>query len=197
MSRPSTSHSLRSRKDVDARDERGHDERNDEITVLHIQRKQSPMAIQKITPFLWFENQAEDAANLYVSIFGNSRITHVSRYGDAGPGPKGSAMVVAFELEGQRFTALNGGPTYKLTEAFSLLVECTEQQDIDRLWSQLGDGGTYNVCGWLKDKFGLSWQINYAGLPDLMTGGKAGRVMGAMMKMKKVDIQALKDAAAE
>ena len=155
------------------------------------------MTIQKITPFLWFENQAEDAANLYVSIFGNSRITHVSRYGDAGPGPKGSAMVVAFELEGQRFTALNGGPTYKLTEAFSLLVECTEQQDIDRLWSQLGDGGTYNVCGWLTDRFGLSWQINYAGLPDLMTGSKAGRVMGAMMKMKKVDIQALKDAAAE
>jgi predicted 3-demethylubiquinone-9 3-methyltransferase (glyoxalase superfamily) len=155
-----------------------------------------PMAIQKITPFLWFENQAEDAANLYVSIFGNSRITHVSRYGDAGPGPKGSAMVVAFELEGQRFTALNGGPTYKLSAAFSLLVECTEQQDIDRLWSQLGDGGTYNVCGWLTDRFGLSWQINYAGLPDLMTGGKGGKVMGAMMKMKKVDIQALKDAAA-
>ena len=105
-------------------------------------------------------------------------------------------MVVAFELEGQRFTALNGGPTYKLSAAFSLLVDCTEQADIDRLWSTLGDGGTYNVCGWLTDRFGLSWQINYAGLPDLMTGGKGGRVMGAMMKMKKVDIQALKDAAA-
>jgi predicted 3-demethylubiquinone-9 3-methyltransferase (glyoxalase superfamily) len=156
------------------------------------------MTIQRITPFLWYDTQAEDAAKLYVSIFPNSRITHVSRYGDAGPGPKGSAMVVGFELEGQRFTALNGGPTYKLSEAFSLLVECTEQADIDRLWSALGDGGKYNVCGWLKDRFGLSWQINYAGLPDLMSGdpARAARVMGAMMKMQKVDIQALKDAAA-
>lgn len=156
------------------------------------------MAIQKITPFLWFDHNAEEAANCYVSIFGNSRITHLSRYGDSGPGPKGSVMVVGFELEGQRFTAINGGPTYKLTEAFSLMVDCTEQADIDRLWTALGEGGTYNVCGWLKDRFGLSWQINYAGLPDLMTGdpGKTGRVMSAMMKMKKVDVQALKDAAA-
>jgi predicted 3-demethylubiquinone-9 3-methyltransferase (glyoxalase superfamily) len=156
------------------------------------------MAIRNITPFLWYDSNAEDAAKLYVSIFGNSRITHVSRYGDSGPGPKGSAMVVGFELEGRRFTALNGGPTYKLTEAFSLLAECTEQADIDRLWTALGEGGSYNVCGWLKDRFGLSWQINYAGLSDLMTDdpGAAGRVMGAMMKMKKVDVQALKDAAA-
>jgi predicted 3-demethylubiquinone-9 3-methyltransferase (glyoxalase superfamily) len=122
----------------------------------------------------------------------------VSRYGDAGPGPKGSVMVVGFELEGQRFTALNGGPNFRLTEAFSLLVECTEQADVDRLWSALGDGGSYNVCGWLKDRYGLSWQINYAGLPDLLSGdpARAARVMGAMMKMQKVDIQALKDAAA-
>jgi predicted 3-demethylubiquinone-9 3-methyltransferase (glyoxalase superfamily) len=156
------------------------------------------MAIQAITPFLWYDSQAEDAAKHYVSIFGNSRITHVVRYGDAGPGPKGSVMVVGFELEGRRFTAINGGPTYKLTEAFSLLVDCTEQADIDRLWTALGDGGAYNVCGWLKDRFGLSWQINYAGLPDLMSGDpkRAGRVMAAMMQMKKVDIQALKDAAA-
>lgn len=107
-------------------------------------------------------------------------------------------MVVGFELEGQRFTALNGGPTYKLDEAFSLMVECTEQADIDRLWTALGEGGSYNVCGWLKDRFGLSWQINYAGLPDLMTGDPkaAGRVMGAMMKMKKIDVRALRDAAA-
>ena len=155
------------------------------------------MAIQAITPFLWYDSQAEDAAKLYVSIFGNSRITHVSHYGDAGPGPKGSVMVVAFELEGRRFTALNGGPVYNLTEAFSLMGDCTEQADIDRLWTALGDGGAYNVCGWLKDRFGLSWQINYAGLPDLMTGDpkRAGRVMAAMMQMKKVDIQALKDAA--
>ena len=156
------------------------------------------MAIRKITPFLWYDSNAEEAAKFYVSIFGNSRITHLSRYGDAGPGPKGSVMVVSFELEGQRFTALNGGPVYRLTEAFSLMVDCAEQADIDRLWTALGDGGAYNVCGWLKDRFGLSWQINYAGLPDMLTGDsqKAGRVMAAMMKMKKVDIQALKDAAA-
>jgi predicted 3-demethylubiquinone-9 3-methyltransferase (glyoxalase superfamily) len=155
------------------------------------------MAIKNITPFLWYDTQAEDAAKLYVSLFANSRITHVSRYGDAGPGPKGSAMVVAFELEGRRFTALNGGPAHRLSESFSLLVDCTEQADIDQLWAALGDGGSYNVCGWLKDRFGLSWQINYAGLPGLLTGApaSAGRVMAAMMKMTKVDIQALKDAA--
>jgi len=155
------------------------------------------MAVKGITPFLWYDTQAEDAAKLYVSLFANSRITHVSRYGEAGPGPKGSVMVVAFELEGRRFTALNGGPYQRLSEAFSLLVDCTEQADIDRLWAALGDSGSYNVCGWLKDRFGLSWQINYAGLPDLLTGdaARAGRVMAAMMKMTKMDIQALKDAA--
>ncbi|MCU4160916.1 VOC family protein [Acidiphilium sp. AL] len=154
--------------------------------------------MQTITPFLWYDADAEDAARFYVSIFGNSRITHLSRYGDAGAGPKGSVMVVGFELEGQRFTALNGGPAFKLSEAFSLLVDCTEQADIDRLWTALGEGGSYNVCGWLKDRFGLSWQINYAGLPALLTGdpGKAERVMGAMMAMTKIDVQALKDAAA-
>jgi len=156
------------------------------------------MAVKSITPFLWYDREAEDAAKFYVSMFDNSRITHVSHYGDAGPGPKGSVMVVAFELAGQRFTALNGGPTYRLSEAFSLMVDCTEQADIDRLWGALGDGGTYNVCGWLKDRFGLSWQINYAGLPDLLTGdaARAARVMAGMMKMTKIDIQALKDAAA-
>jgi predicted 3-demethylubiquinone-9 3-methyltransferase (glyoxalase superfamily) len=155
------------------------------------------MAIQAITPFLWFDSNAEEAAKFYVSIFGNSRINHISRYGDAGPGPKGSVMVVAFELAGQRFTAINGGPAYKLDEAFSLLVDCTDQADIDRLWAALGEGGSHNVCGWLKDRFGLSWQINYAGLPELMSGdpAKAGRVMAAMMKMTKVDVQALRDAA--
>ena len=156
------------------------------------------MPIQKITPFLWYDSNAEEAAKFYVSIFGNSRITHLSRYGDSGPGPKGRVMVVAFELEGQGFTAINGGPAHKLNEAFSLLVGCTEQADIDRLWTVLGEGGSYNVCGWLKDRFGLSWQINYAGLPDLMAGDpkKAARVMGAMMAMKKIDVQALKEAAA-
>ncbi len=156
------------------------------------------MAIKSITPFLWFGSDAEDAAKFYVSLFENSRITHVSRYGDAGPGPKGSVMVVAFELQGRRFTAINGGPAHKLTEAFSLLLDCTDQAEIDRLWDKLGEGGSYNVCGWLKDRFGLSWQINYAGLPGLMSGdpGKAGRVMAAMMRMKKIDVKALEDAAA-
>src|ERR1700686_4398945 len=156
------------------------------------------MAIRRITPFLWYDSNAEEAAEFYVSLFEQSPITHLPRYGDSGPGPKGSVMVVAFELEGQPFTAINGGPAHKLDEAFSLLVECTEQADIDRLWTALGEGGSYNVCGWLKDRFGLSWQINYAGLADLMTGDpkKAGRVMGAMMTMKKIDVQALKDAAA-
>jgi predicted 3-demethylubiquinone-9 3-methyltransferase (glyoxalase superfamily) len=154
------------------------------------------MTIKSITPFLWFNTQAEDAANLYVSLFPNSRITHLSRYGDAGPGPKGSVMVVGMELQGQRITSINGGPNYKLNEAFSLMVDCTEQADIDRLWAALGEGGAYNVCGWLKDRFGLSWQINYAGLPELMTADakKAQRVMGAMMEMKKIEIQRLKDA---
>jgi predicted 3-demethylubiquinone-9 3-methyltransferase (glyoxalase superfamily) len=151
------------------------------------------MTIKSITPFLWFDSQAEEAASFYVSLFPNSKITHTSRYGDAGPGPKGSVMVVAFELDGQRFTALNGGPAYQLSEAFSLLVDCTEQADIDRLWAALTDQP--NVCGWTKDKFGVSWQINYAGLPDLLTGPKANQVMGAMMGMTKVDIQALIDAA--
>ncbi len=156
------------------------------------------MAIKNITPFLWFDSSAEDAAKFYVSLFENSRITHLSRYGDAGPGPKGSVMVVAFELQGQRFTAVNGGPSHKLNEAFSLLVECTGQAEIDRLWDRLGEGGSYNVCGWLKDRFGLSWQINYAGLPGMMSGDpeKAGRVMAAMMQMKKIDVKALEDAAA-
>src|SRR6185312_15756218 len=103
------------------------------------------MAIRAITPFLWFDTQAEEAANLYVSLFPDSRINHVSRYGDAGPGPKGSVMVVSFELQGRRFTALNGGPAHRLSEAISLLVDCSEQSDIDRLWSALGQGGSYNV----------------------------------------------------
>jgi predicted 3-demethylubiquinone-9 3-methyltransferase (glyoxalase superfamily) len=152
------------------------------------------MTIKSITPFLWFDSCAEEAANFYVSLFPDSRITHVSRYGDTEPGPKGSVMVVAFELSGRPFLALNGGPHQKLSEAFSLMVECTEQADIDRLWDALTDKP--NVCGWTKDKFGLSWQIGYAGLADTLTGPKADKVMAAVMKMTKIDIQALKDAAA-
>jgi predicted 3-demethylubiquinone-9 3-methyltransferase (glyoxalase superfamily) len=154
------------------------------------------MTIRNITPFLWFNTQAEEAANFYASLFPNSRVTHVSRYGDAGPGPKGSVMVAAFELNGQRFSAINGGPQFKFTEAISFLVDCTEQAEIDHLWNSLAEGGAPNVCGWLKDRYGLAWQINYAGLPDLMTSAKASKVMAAMMTMKKIDIQALKDAAA-
>lgn len=156
------------------------------------------MAIRGITPFLWYERDAEEAANFYVSLFENSQITHVSRYGDTGPGPKGSVMVVAFELEGRPFMALNGGPASKLSEGFSLLVNCTDQADIDRLWDALGQDGSYNVCGWLKDRFGLTWQINYAGVPELMAGdsAQAERVMRAMTRMTKVDIAALKAAAA-
>jgi predicted 3-demethylubiquinone-9 3-methyltransferase (glyoxalase superfamily) len=155
------------------------------------------MAVKSVTPFLWFDSNAEEAAKFYVSLFPNSGITHLSRYGEAGPRPSGSVMVVGFELQGQRFNALNGGPIYKLNEAFSLFADCTGQEDIDRLWDALGEGGSYNVCGWLKDRFGLAWQINYAGLPDLMSGdpGKAARVMAAMMRMQKVDVQALLDAA--
>src|SRR5262249_36088369 len=117
----------------------------------------SPMTIRGITPFLWYDTQAEDAAKLYVSVFANSRITRVSRYGDAGHGPKGSVMVVDFELEGRRYNALNGGPHYRLSEAFSLMVECTEQADIDRLWGGLGDGGLYSVCGWVEGRQRPSW----------------------------------------
>ena len=154
------------------------------------------MAIHGITPFLWYERDAEEAANFYVSLFDNSRITYMSHYGESGPGPKGSVMVVAFELEGRPFMAMNAGPAHKLSEAFSLMVNCTEQADIDRLWEALGKGGSYNVCGWLKDRFGLSWQVNYAGWPDLMAGdpGKAERVMRALMTMTKVNVQALEAA---
>jgi predicted 3-demethylubiquinone-9 3-methyltransferase (glyoxalase superfamily) len=155
------------------------------------------MAVKSITPFLWFDDNAEDAAKFYVSLFENSRIIHTSRYGDAGPGPKGSVMVVGFELLGRRFSAINGGPVYKLSEAFSLMVDCADQEEIDRLWSALGEGGSYKCCGWLKDRFGLSWQINYAGLAELMTGNPQtlNRVMAAMMQMQKIKIQKLTDAA--
>jgi predicted 3-demethylubiquinone-9 3-methyltransferase (glyoxalase superfamily) len=152
------------------------------------------MTIKSITPFLWFDSCAEEAANFYISLFPNSRITYISHYGDGARMPEGSAMVVAFELLGQRFNALNGGPYQKLSEAFSLYVECTEQAEIDRLWDALTDRP--NVCGWTKDKFGLSWQIGYAGVAETLTGPKADKVMAAVMKMTKIDIQALKDAAA-
>jgi predicted 3-demethylubiquinone-9 3-methyltransferase (glyoxalase superfamily) len=157
------------------------------------------MATQKITPFLWFDNQAEEAAQFYTSIFKNSKILNVSRYGDAGPGPKGSVMVVNFQLEGQQFTALNGGPLFKFSEAFSFVVNCENQQEIDHYWTKLtANGGKESQCGWLKDKFGFSWQIVPTALGKLMSGDsqKANRVMQALLQMKKLDIATLEEAAA-
>jgi predicted 3-demethylubiquinone-9 3-methyltransferase (glyoxalase superfamily) len=150
-----------------------------------------------ISPFLWFDTQAEQAANLYVSIFKNSRIVKIARYGDAGPGPKGSAMTVEFELNGQRFIALNGGPHFKFNEAVSFSVECQTQAEVDEYWNKLSDGGEEGQCGWLKDRFGLSWQVNPTILGEMLADpdpAKARRAMEAMLKMKKIDIAALKKA---
>jgi predicted 3-demethylubiquinone-9 3-methyltransferase (glyoxalase superfamily) len=156
------------------------------------------MAIgQKITPFLWFDNNAEEAISFYTSIFKNSRIITRSRCGDTGPGPKGSILAIAFKLEGQDFVALNGGPHFKFTEAISLYINCETQEEIERFWSKLVAGGEEHDCGWLKDRYGLSWQVNYAGIQDMMSDShldRADRVMQAMLKMKKIDIQRLKDA---
>jgi len=154
--------------------------------------------MQKITPFLWFDTQAEEAAKFYASVFPNSKILKTARYGEAGPGPKGSVMTVEFELDGQRMIALNGGPQFKFTEAISLSVDCKTQEEVDRYWTKLSQGGKEQPCGWLKDKYGLSWQVNPAILGELLSGPdakKAKRVMEAMLKMKKIDIAALKAAA--
>ncbi len=153
--------------------------------------------MQKIRPFLWFDNQAEEAATLYTSVFKNSKILDVTRYGDAGPGPKGSVMIVTFQIEGVEFVALNGGPDHKLTEAFSLYVDCKTQEEVDRLWTKLSEGGEEGPCGWLKDKFGLSWQIVPAFLAELLSDPdpvKSQNVMKAMLQMKKLDIDKLKQA---
>jgi predicted 3-demethylubiquinone-9 3-methyltransferase (glyoxalase superfamily) len=155
--------------------------------------------MQKITPFLWFDDQAEEAAELYTSIFDNSKIQNVSRYGEAGPGEPGSVMTVQFELEGQKFVGLNGGPAHQFTEAVSFVVNCETQEEIDRFWEQLSEGGEEGPCGWLKDRFGLSWQIVPDALPRLLTDPdpeKAGRAMQAMMGMKKIEIAELERAAA-
>jgi predicted 3-demethylubiquinone-9 3-methyltransferase (glyoxalase superfamily) len=155
--------------------------------------------MQKITPFLWFDNKAEEAMNFYVSVFKNSKVVGVSRYGDAGPGPKGSVMTATFELEGQRFIALNGGPTFTFTPAISLFVNCETQQEVDDLWAKLSAGGREDRCGWLQDKYGLSWQIIPSTLMDLMQDKdpeKSKRVMQAMLQMVKIDIAGLKKAYA-
>lgn len=155
--------------------------------------------MQKITTFLWFDNNAEEAVNFYVSVFKNSKINKVSRYGDAGPGLKGSVMVMSFELEGQEFTALNGGPVFKFTPAISLSVDCITQEEVDEFWNKLSAGGRTDQCGWLQDKYGLSWQIVPRALGELMADKdpvKASRVMQAMLKMTKLDIKKLEEAYA-
>ena len=151
---------------------------------------------QKITTFLWFDNNAEEAANFYVSVFKNSRIVTTVRNGENGPGPKGSVLTIEFELDGQRFTGLNGGPRFKFTEAISLVVNCETQEEIDYFWEKLSaDGGEQVECGWLKDKFGLSWQVVPAELAKLLTSGNSERVINAVMGMKKLDIEELRKAA--
>ena len=153
--------------------------------------------MQKITPFLWFNDNAEEAMNFYVSIFKNSKIGSIARYGDAGPGAKGSVMTIAFELDGQPFVALNGGPLFKFTEAVSFVVDCADQAEIDELWEKLSAGGNESRCGWLKDKFGLSWQIVPSMLVALLTDPdpqKSRRAMEAMLQMGKIDIAKLQAA---
>jgi predicted 3-demethylubiquinone-9 3-methyltransferase (glyoxalase superfamily) len=153
--------------------------------------------MQKITPFLWFDNQAEEAINLYVSVFKNSKILSVSRYGESGPGPAGMVMTATFQLEGQEFMALNGGPDHKFTDAISLFVDCKTQEEVDELWEKLSEGGEQGPCGWLKDKFGLSWQIIPRDLGELLGDPdpvKSQRVMQAMLQMSKIDVAGLKAA---
>jgi len=153
--------------------------------------------LQKITPFLWFNDNAEEAVNFYVSTFKNSKIKGVSRYGEAGPGPEGTIMTVAFQLEGQAFVALNGGPEYTFTPAISFAVNCETQQEVDELWEKLTDGGEEVACGWLKDRYGVSWQIVPNVLIEMLQDKdpeKALRVTQAMFQMKKIDIKTLQEA---
>jgi predicted 3-demethylubiquinone-9 3-methyltransferase (glyoxalase superfamily) len=153
--------------------------------------------MQKITPFLWFDGKAEEAMNFYTSIFKNSKIGSVTRYGDAGPGPMGSVMSVTFQLEGQEFMALNGGPHFSFSPAISFFVDCKTQQEVDRLWDKLSAGGEKQRCGWLKDKYGLSWQIIPTALGEMLQdkdAEKSARVMRAMLQMDKIDIKKLKEA---
>src|SRR4051812_32297791 len=150
--------------------------------------------MRKITPFLWFDTQAEEAAKFYVSVFKDAKLGKVTRYGDAGPGPKGSVMTASFQIEGEEFTALNGGPQFKFTEAVSFVVHCQDQAEVDYYWDKLtASGGKEVACGWLKDRYGLSWQIVPKELPELVA--KSPSAMQAMLQMKKLDIAALQRAA--
>jgi predicted 3-demethylubiquinone-9 3-methyltransferase (glyoxalase superfamily) len=153
--------------------------------------------MQKITPFLWFNDQAEEAANFYVSIFKNSKIMRVTRNGDNGPGPKGSVMSATFQLDGQEFFALNGGPLFSFTPAVSFFINCETQAEIDELWEKLSAGGKQERCGWLKDKYGLSWQVVPSVLGKLLQDpdpAKGKRVMAALLQMNKLDIKGLQQA---
>lgn len=153
--------------------------------------------MQKIIPFLWFDNNAEEAMNLYTSLFTNSKIVSVSRYGEAGPGQAGTVMTATFTLNGQEFMALNGGPHFNFTEAISFFVNCETQEEVDELWEKLSEGGEKGQCGWLKDKFGVSWQIIPTALGELLGDKdpeKSKRVMEAMLQMHKIDIEKLKQA---
>jgi predicted 3-demethylubiquinone-9 3-methyltransferase (glyoxalase superfamily) len=155
--------------------------------------------MQQVTPFLWFDTQAEEAATFYTSVFPGSRIVHVARYGAAGPGVEGSVMTVDFELNGQRFTALNGGPQYRFSPAISFMISCESQDEVDRYWSALSEGGAEGPCGWLTDRFGLSWQVVPTRLPELLTSTDpetSQRVMAAMLQMTKIEIDELERAAA-
>jgi predicted 3-demethylubiquinone-9 3-methyltransferase (glyoxalase superfamily) len=154
--------------------------------------------MRDITPFLWFDTEAEEAAQFYVSVFPSSRIVDVSRYGSAGPRPEGMVMTVTFELDGQKFTALNGGPNYTFNEAVSFFVSCDTQEEVDHFWSTLSDGGEEGPCGWLKDRFGVSWQVIPTRLSELLGDPdreKAQRVMSAMLSMRKIEVDALERAA--
>ena len=153
----------------------------------------------KITPCLWFDTQGEEAANFYVSIFKNSRVLGITRYGDAGPGPRGTVMTVSFLLDGQQFTALNGGPTFPFTPAISFVINCETQADVDQFWAKLTAGGKEGQCGWLTDRFGVSWQVVPTGLMELLKEPdpeKSTRVMQSLMQMKKLDLAALQRAGA-
>lgn len=152
---------------------------------------------QKITPMLWFDDKAVEAVNHYISIFKNSRIVKMAHCGESGPGPKGSVLTIGFELEGQAFTALNGGQLFQFSEAISLVVNCETQEEVDELWDKLSEGGQKGQCAWLKDKFGVSWQVVPTALIEMLCGddeAKSGRVIRAMMRMSKIDIGALKRA---
>ena len=153
--------------------------------------------MSKITPFLWFDDNLDEAIKFYSSVFKNHRLLYEVQYGDAGPGPKGTIMTATFELEGQKFMALNGGPMFKFTEAISLFITCDDQEEIDYYWERLSEGGQKSQCGWLKDKFGLSWQVVPYNLGELLAGTdrqKANKVMQAMLKMSKLDMSALEEA---